>query len=450
MSKFDILFYMKCISTRNSAIQVDFAQAIRDCMPNDGGLFIPEDFEDLRRWLLYTNEKTSFTSIAGTLTSAFLKDEFSPIICETIAYNAFKNFEPQIKKIDERLYALELFHTPTGSHKDFGISFLINVLETTLTMTGEKAVFLDATVGELGSSLAKMLRGKKNLKAVLLYPTLPKRKIRGLLPSDFVWNGGNILPLEIDGMEEDCHKIVRELFSDRDFVKKTSLTAANTANIGRLLPQSFFYPFAFSRLKKNVKGDIFYAVEPGNYSNLVAGLYSWKLSLPLKGLICPTTKELKLDMTGKCIVMDGMVDFKNREKSDPASPSNLERLEEIFDANSLMLRNFIFPAEISEIERTQAAQELFKKYGIFADKATAGAFAAAQKRSEIKNDDDATIVLVFRDHPALSTGYISHTVGEEPTFPDEIKQAFEKVNLGKPKIKTAREVKEKMKEYGIF
>ena len=90
-------------------------------MPEDGGLYVPSDFADLRRWLLYTDENTTFASIAGALTSSQIKEEFSPIISETIATKAF-SFEPVLKKLDDNLFALELFHTPTGSHKDFGIS----------------------------------------------------------------------------------------------------------------------------------------------------------------------------------------------------------------------------------------------------------------------------------------------------------------------------------------
>ncbi len=418
-------------------------------MPLDGGLFIPNDFEDMRRWILYTNSSTSFESIAGALTSAFLKDEFSPIICETIAVNAFKHFSPQIKKLDERLYALELFHTPTGSHKDFGISFLVNALETTLTLTGGEAIFLDASVGELGASLSLMMRGKKRLKAVLLYPSRPNRKIRGIKESDLIQNGGNIIPIEINGTEEDCHKIVRAFFLDRPFVKRNSITVANTANIGRLIPQSFFYPFAFSRLKEDTRADIFYAMSPGNYSNVVAGLYSWKMSLPLSGFICPTTHELKLDAAGKCVVMDGTIDFLSREKSDPASPSNLERLEEVFNVNSLMLKNFIFPSLVTTDDEKAACQELFSRFALLSDSATAKAYAAAKKREEITADEDSSVVLVMRDHPAISADYVFHTLGEKATLPPDVAKAFSSVDFFVPQCNSIEEVKKEMKKYGI-
>ena len=258
---------MKFTSSRNKSSAVTFAQAVMNCMPEDGGLYVPCETEDLRRWILYTDETTKFSSIAGSLTSAFIKDEFGPIICETIATKAFK-FSPEVKQLDEKLFMMELFHTPTGKHRDFGVSYLASCLETILSLNGGSAVFLDVSTGELGASLALSLRGKKNIKAVLVYP---KGTVRGMDESDFAWNGGNVYPLEIDGTEEDCHRFVRTVFADKGFIKERHVTVANTANIGRLLPQAFFYPFAFSRIKNKVNGNIYYALAPGNYSNVVAG-----------------------------------------------------------------------------------------------------------------------------------------------------------------------------------
>lgn len=427
---------MRFISTRNPSGRVNFARSVLNCMPYDGGLYIPENFADLRKWLLYTNESTTFASIAGALTSACINDEFSPIICETIATRAFP-FSPKVQKIDDNFFSLELYHTPTGSHKDFGISYLVNSLETILTMQGGKAVFFDATVGELGASLARFIRGKKNLKAVLLYP---RGFARGLEESDFVWNGGNVLPIEVDGSERVCHEIVREIFARRDIVERYHLTVANTANIGRLMPQTFFYPYAFSRLKSHVSGDIFYAMPCGNYSNLVAGLYSWRLSLPVSGFICPTTDEIKIDFGGNCEIMDGIIDFKDRESADPASPSNLERLEEIFRTSSLMLKHFVFPSEISPDEAGAACRRLFLDYNIYADKMTSRAYAAALKRKEIFGEDDASVVLVMRDHPALNSEYIRHTVGDAPTMPDRINDALKFTALRRPYVTCADEV----------
>lgn len=405
-------------------------------MPSDGGLFVPSESPDLRRWVLYTSDDTSFSNIAGTLTSACINDEFSPIICETIATRAFP-FEPVLTKYTDRFFTLRLCDTPTGSHKDFGISYLCGCLETIFDLKGGQSIFLDATFGELGASLARSLRGKKHLKAILLYP---KGMVRGLSESDLVWNGGNILPLEVNGDESLCHKIVREVFEKRELVEKYHLTVANTANIGRLMPQMFFYPFAFSRLKNITHSDIFYAMAAGNYSNLVAGMYSWRLSLPVSGFLCPATDSLTLDALGQCTVLDRMVPFEQRQGADPASPSNLERLEDVFHNNSLMLKNLVYPQFVTEEETSDACKRLFMKYNIYADRLTSEAYAAARKNKTLTQEDEGAVVLVMRDHPALSQKYIRHTIGELPEMPDNVAEALEPTELKKPLITGADEV----------
>lgn len=411
---------MRFVSTRNAENNVSFKQAVLDPMPADGGLYVPSDSEDLRRWILYADENTSFSSLSGALTSALINTEFSPLICERIASLAFP-FSPVVKKLDDHLYILELYHGPTGTFKDFGVSYLTNALETILCYDDEKAILLDASTGELGACMARALKGKQLLKSILLYP---KGKIRGLEESDLVWNGGNIYPIEIDGSEEDCHNIIRKIFSDRELVKKYHLTVANTANIGRLLPQSFFYTFAFSRLKKYVSGDIYYAFSCGNYGNLVSALYGWKLSLPVNGFVLPADNNLKCDVYGKAQVIDSFVPLEKRRPADPASPSNLERLEQIFQANSLMLKSFVFPAEVSKTQVDDACKELFMKYNIYADWETSAAYAASKKRASDILDDEGCLVLLARESPAIKKDFIMHNLGEAPEMSAALQKTF--------------------------
>lgn len=428
---------MKFTSTRNKKLSVDFAEAVLNCMPSDGGLYVPSQTEDLRRWLLNVDEDTSFSSIAGTLTSAFIKDEFSPIICETIAMRAFP-FSPEIKQLDENLFLLELNHTPTGNHRDFGISYLTACLETILQLRGENALLVAVSErGELCASLAWALRGKKHLKAVVV---CAKGKVCGLKESDYVWNGGNVCPIEIDASEQECHLITKDIFSDAEFVRRNHITVANTANIGRLLPQAFFYPFAFSRIKNKVHSDIFYALAAGNYSNVVAGLYAWQFALPLNGFILPATDAFAVNPGGNPVILDSLVPLKNRMPADPTEPSNLERLEDVFCANQLMMRHFVFPVDVSAQDVDVAAKELFTKYKVIADRHTARAYASAKIKKESRDEEYAT-VLIARDHPSLSSDYVRYTIGETPMMPQSIKEAQQPSETGKPCVKSSDEIK---------
>ena len=428
---------MKFTSTRNSNLKVSFSQAVRDCIPDDGGVFVPSSIEDMRRWIYYIDETTSFASIAGSLTSALMHEEFSPIICETIATAAFP-VEPVVKQLDGSLFMTEMYHGFTGCHRDYGVSYLVSYLETTLQLKGGKAVFLDFTHGGLGALLSKILKGKKNIKAVLVYQ---KGTVRGLDEESLVWNGGNIYPVEMEGSEAEIKAAISEVFADREFVQANGLTVANTTNVCRLLGQIFFFPYSFAQVKKKFNGEFYYAMGAGNYGSLMAGLYSWRFALPVNGFYVPSTTALARSANGSPVVLDSLVDLKVRGETNPAVPANLERLESFFGKNEMMMRNFIYPCDVSEEQRDAAAKELYMKYGIFADKETASAYAVVKENCSEVFDEDGAFILTAYNHPSLSSDYCRHVIGEAPEMPDEIKASFVPVQLRRPVIASVEELK---------
>ena len=428
---------MQFTSTRNSNLKVSFSQAVRDCIPNDGGVFVPSSIEDMRRWIYYIDETTSFASIAGSLTSALMHEEFSPIICETIATAAFP-VEPVVKQLGGSLFMTEMYHGFTGCHRDYGVSYLVSYLETTLQLKGGKAVFLDFTHGGLGALLSKILKGKKNIKAVLVYQ---KGTVRGLDEESLVWNGGNIYPVEMEGSEAEIKAAISEVFADREFVQTNGLTVANTTNVCRLLGQIFFFPYSFAQVKKKFNGEFYYAMGAGNYGSLMAGLYSWRFALPVNGFYVPSTTALARSANGSPVVLDSLVDLKVRGETNPAVPANLERLESFFGKNEMMMRNFIYPCDVSEEQRDAAAKELYMKYGIFADKETASAYAVVKENCSDVFDEDGAFILTAYNHPSLSSDYCRHVIGEAPEMPDEIKASFVPVQLRRPVIASVEELK---------
>ena len=428
---------MQFTSTRNNNLKVSFSQAVRDCIPDDGGVFVPSSIEDMRRWIYYIDETTPFASIAGSLTSALMHEEFSPIICETIATAAFP-VSPLVRQLDGSLFMMEMHHGFTGCHRDYGVSYLVSYLETTLQLKGGKAVFVDFTHGGLGALLSKILKGKKNIKAVLVYK---KGTVRGLDEESLVWNGGNIYPVEMEGSEADIKAAISKVFADREFVQTNGLTVANTTNVCRLLGQIFFFPYSFAQVKNKFNGEIYYAMGAGNYGSLMAGLYSWRFALPVNGFYVPSTSALARSANGAPVVLDSLVDLKARGEANPAIPANLERLESFFGKNELMMRNFIFPCDVSDAQRDAAAKELYMKYGIFADKETASAYAVVKENCSELYDEDGAFILCAYNHPSLSSDYCRHVIGEAPQMPDEIRASFVPVELKRPSVSGASELR---------
>ena len=418
---------MKFTSSRVSKnLNLSFSEAVLNCFPQDGGMYVPVFDESFANWILYMNGQTPFQSIAGTLTSAMIKDEFSPIICESIATKAFP-FSPKLVQLDENLFSLELYHGPTGCYKDFAISYFASCLENILTMQDKKATILAVTNGVTGACIADALKNKTRLKAILLYTNGSLKKIDN---SCLVENGGNIVQIEVNGSEEQCFEVVRQIFKNRDFTTKYNLTLANSVNIGRVLPMIFPYIYAFTRLKNKTCGDIFYAMDAGNYGNLVSGLYAWKSSLPVNGFITNCTDTLVLDSKNKCAILEEKLPLEKRISTDLGNPSNLERLESVFQANSQMLKGLVFPSVVTEKEKVAACKYAFKKYGYILDDQTSLAFAATIKQEETIIDQDGCVVLIARNHPGFSNNFIKQLLGKTVELPESIKKLQEKKQDG--------------------
>ena len=409
---------MKLVSTRNSNQLVSFQQAIFDCMPADGGLYVPYSEHDLRSWILHMNEQTSFSAIAGSLTAALLKEELSPVISEGIAVKAFQSYSPRLRQLDDRLFLLELFHGPTGNHRDFGFLWLASALENLLTIDEKKAVVIAPSTGAGGRSMAAAFGNKKHLKLIILYP---KGYAKGLKPEHLLQNGGSVYPVEVNGNSTAVENLIRTVYQDRTLVENYNLTLANTVNIGRILPQVFFYMFAFTRIKTRTAGEIFYAVPSGNYGNLAAGLYAWKFCLPVNGFVTDATEALTCDEMGCCCCTNSSIPLANRSAADPAVPSSIERLEQLFTLSPAIMKSIIFPARVSDEEAETLIRESYKHYGIMFDTATAHAYAAAQKRNIFRRRGGESLVLVSKDHPAFESAILSRICGESPIIPEYLR-----------------------------
>lgn len=414
---------MKFTSSRVSKnLNLSFSEAVLNCFPQDGGMYVPIFDESFANWILYMNGQTSFQSIAGTLTSAMIKDEFSPIICESIATKAFP-FSPKLVQLDENLFSLELYHGPTGCYKDFAISYFASCLENILIMQDKKATILAVTNGVTGACIAEALKNKTRLKAVLLYT---KGSLKRIDSSCLLENGGNIIQIEVNGSEEQCFEVVRQIFKNKDFTSKYNLTLANSVNIGRVLPMIFPYIYAFSRLKNKTCGDIFYAMDAGNYGNLVSGLYAWKSSLPVNGFITNCTDTLILDSKNKCTILEEKEPLAKSISTDLGNPSNLERLEAVFQTDSQLLKGLVFPSVVTEKDKVAACKLAFKKYGYILDDQTSLAFAATIKQEETILDQDGCVVLIARNHPGFSNNSIKQLLGKTVELPESIKKLQEK------------------------
>ena len=415
---------MKLASTQDRRDEAGFVQAVLRCLPSGGGLYQPVSEADLSPWIFHMDESTPFASVAGTLTSALLNEELSPAVCERLAFAAFADSAPALRQLDESLYLLELFHTPTGTHQDFGAMWLASALEHILAIRGETATVFATASRAIARSLGHAFAGKKRLKLVLICAAQAEPAGIPLDSSWLIWNGGNVLPLSVSVSVGEARRLIYAAYSDPEIAERYAPTLANTANIGRLIPQIFFYMFAFSRLKRTVRGDIFYSVPSANYANLVAGLYAWKYSLPVNGFITDSSPMLCCDARGESLCMDFFASAYAAGEGEPREmPSNIKRLEQVFALNPLLLKGFVFPFRVSGPEIPAIQFEARKRHGVWLDGDTAKAFGAAMEFRKAR-EGGAAVVFANND-PAFELESVRKACGDAPEVSESVKRTFQ-------------------------
>lgn len=404
-------------STRARSGSVSFRSAVLQCLPEDGGLYVPVEVSDVRQLFLYMDSKISYPDLVSTVTPALLGSELNPIAADYVANEAY-SFEPKLVQLDEHLSLLELHNGPTGVFKDFGIAYCAAVIEQMVDPQG-RAVTLTATTGRAGASIARAFAGRENTLAVLLYPQGP---IHGLNPETFVENGGNILPIEIKGSFDDCQALIQAAFKERALIERYSLTSANTINIGRLLPQSFYYLYSFIMLKKHLHGDLLFSVPSGNFGNLIAGLYAWKFGMPVNGFIAAMNANNSFGpfFKGQAFVPSEAIKTIS-SSMDVGKPTNYERMAAFYAESPSVMRNMVIPRSVSDEETRSAIIEAYDKWGILIDPHTAVAYAAAQQ--VLKSDlEDGHIVVLSTGHPSRKAALLKEILGVEVEVPEYLKE----------------------------
>ena len=424
---------MQFRSTRSHDPQVSFKDAVLRCLPPDGGLYVPSEVMDLRQFFLYMDEETSYPELVATVAPALLQGELNPFSAARVAESAF-DFEPELKQLDDNLSVLNLYNGPTGTFKDFGVAFLAAVLEE-LLKNNPRAMILSAARGDSGINMEKAFQGRRGLTSVMLYPDGP---IRGLDPAGFVPNGGNIIPVQVKGTLDDCQRLINETINDRPFAERYNITSANAINPGRLLPQAFYYLYAFIKIKKRLCGDLFFSVPSGNFGNLISGLYAWKFGLPVNGFIAAMNANNSFgDFIRGRKFSPRPVITTNSPALDVSVPSNYARLSSFYDEAPAVMRNMVFPASIGESATVEAMEQAWKQYGILLDPHGAVAFAAARNLIESGKFSYTHIVVLATGHPAREAGLVEEATGQKVYLPPKLsllKKEAEPIALIDPQL----------------
>ena len=273
---------MNYYSTNNKNLKVDLKEAVFKGLAKDGGLYMPEQIPVVDRDFLNSLESKDLQETAFSLCKKLFIDDIPEEELYRISTEAL-NFDIPLVKISDRIHSLELFHGPTLAFKDIGARFMARMLSYLVQDRDEDIHILVATSGDTGSAVANGFLGVEGIKVHVLYP---KNKVSDIQEMQFTTLGENITAIEINGNFDDCQKLVKTAFNDSELNESITLSSANSINLARLLPQSFYYWHAWKQLEN--KENVVFCVPSGNYGNLTAGLIAKKMGLPVKHFISAT------------------------------------------------------------------------------------------------------------------------------------------------------------------
>ncbi|WMJ71604.1 threonine synthase [Cytophagaceae bacterium ABcell3] len=409
---------MRLYSTRHQAPEVDFKEAVFKGLPSDNGLFMPHSIPSLPESFFNNIDQLSFQEIALQVSSKLIGDEIPEDRLKDIIYDML-SFDAPVVNIHDNMHVLELFHGPSFAFKDFGARFMARVMAFFLEQEQKEINILVATSGDTGSAVAQGFLGMPGIKVTILYPS---GKVSEIQEKQLTTLGQNVTALEVQGTFDDCQRLVKEAFLDEQLNKDFNLSSANSINISRLVPQSFYYFYAYAQLKKQGKPLVF-SVPSGNFGNLCGGLIAKRMGLPVHRFIASTNVN---DIVPKYL-FDG--NFSPRESimtisnaMDVGNPSNFFRLTDLYGNDIEKIRSEITGKSYTDEQTRNIMTQVYEKHGYVLD--PHGAVGYLGLRDYLKESgDDANGVFLATAHPAKFLDIVEGTINKKVEIPESLQKA---------------------------
>lgn len=424
---------MKYYSTRKISEEVSFKDAVVRGLAPDGGLYFPERIDKLPEGIIGTGK--SIEELGFEVAKRFVDGEIPDadlqrIVSETV------NFPLPIVEVEKGVYSLELWHGPTCAFKDVGGRFLARCMSHFVQESGEKVTILVATSGDTGSAVAAGFLGIDGIDVVILYP---KGKVSKIQEQQLTTMGQNISTLEVNGTFDDCQLMVKQAFNDDELRSKMKLSSANSINVARFLPQSFYYFGSYEQLEDKTK-PVVYSCPSGNFGNLTAGMFAKRMGLPIDRFIGATNindvvpEYLK---TGTYNARPSVSTISNA--MDIGDPSNFVRILELHGGNWEKVKESMVGYSFDDEQTKEGMKDVISRTNYLMEPHGVIGYMAVKEYQ--KNHDVQGIVLETA-HPAKFGEVVEPVIGQKIEIPERLQEYMrrEKVaTLIKPEFKELKE-----------
>ena len=386
--------------------QVSFLEAVRVGLGEQQGLFFPDRWPtlDVDTLLAQPFAKRSAAILQALIGDELPEAELSALVAEAFAFGA------PLAAVTEDVACLELFHGPTLAFKDFGGRFMARALMASQQRSGvTNTTIVTATSGDTGAAVAHAFYQRPGAEVVILFP---KGKISVLQEKLFTTLGKNIHTLAVDGDFDQCQALVKEVFNDRDLVKRLNINSANSINISRLFAQICYYFEAVAQVPADKRDNIVISVPSGNFGNVTAGLIAKVLGLPIKRMIAATNANDTVPrywQSGDWQVKPTVATLSNA--MDVSAPNNWPRVEDLL-AQGVIQRSDLVTAMVDE-EDTQLAMRQLAQLGYLSEPHAAVAYRALKR--ELQPGEFG--IFLGTAHPAKFKEQVENILGNPIALP---------------------------------
>ena len=407
---------MNYYSTNGKAPMASLQKAVVQGLAEDRGLYMPERIVPLSSDFLAHLSDYSFQEIACQVADCFFgedvpQEELHALVCDTLS------FDVPLVEVAPRIYSLELFHGPTLAFKDVGARFMARLLGHFIRRSGsdELVNVLVATSGDTGSAVANGFLGVPGIHVYVLYP---KGKVSPIQECQFTTLGQNITALEVDGVFDDCQALVKSAFMDAELSAHMRLTSANSINVARFLPQSFYYFYACAQLqRRGWQGKTVACVPSGNFGNICSALIGKRMGLPVYRFIAANNANdvfYKYLQTGEYAPMASLQTIANA--MDVGDPSNFARILDLYGHSVEAIRKDISGATYSDAQIASTLRSCLHETGYQLDPHGACGYRALQ---EGLGEDEVGFFLETA-HPAKFKSVVEDITGQSVAIPPRL------------------------------
>jgi threonine synthase len=412
-------------STKNAHLKASLEEAVFRSLPPDNGLYMPERIPTVSADFLRQMDQLSFNDIAFEVSKTLLEDDIPAADLRALVEGAF-DFDAPVVPIEPESHCLELFHGPSMAFKDFGARFMAALMSYFLVRSQKEIRILVATSGDTGGAVAQGFYNVPNISVTILYPS---GKVSDIQEKQLTTLGGNVKALEVDGTFDDCQALVKQAFLDTDLNAKYNLASANSINIARLIPQSFYYFRAFAQVKHLGKPVVF-SVPSGNFGNLSAGILAAKMGLPVHQFLAVTNRNNVVPSyldSGAYEPRPSTETISNA--MDVGNPSNFVRMTRFFGDEWASVKNHISGYWFDDEQTRAAMRDLHTRTGYLMCPHTAVAYLGL-KAYQATASQPTTGVFLSTAHYAKFLNVVEDALGT-PDVPIPERLA---ALLDKPKV----------------